>query len=792
MLRFPAVALLLAVLAGPARAADSLTSGDAFVRYDPSTLSWTCGTGLIEQRLELAGGRFLLAHLTNRLTGTEYVAGQSSDEFRFLFGGVEFTGASGGYSLKSYRIEPLPIPTASIGIEPGVTLTLELEHPLFALCLHYDIYASTPRTQLGMIRKWYTVTNRTGGTQPLTQISMNRLRLRPEGSMRFTLYSWLGGGAGKNCNALQTEHFAETDGRAFGTKARTFFSMSGNPDYRADDIFSGTASWHPYFVLEDSKAGEGFFFGFNYLGPWSARIWNPGNNEVGGGFPVQSQLELHTEPLAPGAAFEVPNGFIGVYKGDLDNACEQLQDWQATFKWDYTRERYLFLASIYNRYWCDRNYMQKPDLHWKVMWDIAERCRRTGVEIAHEDDFWFDLRGRGVWEGPEWGELVRYLSQSGGVFKLWICPQHFAPGTPQDLEHPDWALDPKVPDGITIWYGRGFCVASQPAHDYMRNFMLEREKRYGTFFWRMDGWVEAPCASTGHDHPAGQPFVQQYRHFLGLLREVKDANPELALEGCNSGGEWVNWDKFEMLEDNQGSDGDGPDERYYLSYFWPVAKMIWGSGEGTEDEAQARAESAFRHFLRREGVYDRYMKVFHPRAEGAPTPHTYLQLTNGTRTKAIITQDSVPDGAVVVYPRALVPEAEYSVTFRYGKGVHKATGAELMQSGISLEKPRPDEIVLLNLDSAPGRSTDTTPPSAPTGLSRKKETWNGRTGVALRWNASRDDGIVSHYEIHRGGKLLDYVALGTFYFDPETAGGQNYSVVAVDGDGNRSKPARIK
>jgi Leucine-rich repeat (LRR) protein len=41
----------------------------------------------------------------------------------------------------------------------------------------------------------------------------------------------------------------------------------------------------------------------------------------------------------------VPNSFIGVYKGDLDNACEQLQDWQETFKWDYTREQYLFLSS---------------------------------------------------------------------------------------------------------------------------------------------------------------------------------------------------------------------------------------------------------------------------------------------------------------------------------------------------------------------------------------------------------------------------------------------------------------
>ena len=155
----------------------------------------------------------------------------------------------------------------------------------------------------------------------------------------------MGGGSGKDTNLLQSSNFKTA-------KARTFFSMAGQPDYRADDIYSGSASFHPYFVLEDPKIGDGVFFGFNYLGPWSTKVWNPGDNEKGG-FPINSQLELHIEPLEPGASFEVPNSFVGIYKGDLDNAGEQLQDWQATFKWDYTREKYLYLASIVNRFWND-------------------------------------------------------------------------------------------------------------------------------------------------------------------------------------------------------------------------------------------------------------------------------------------------------------------------------------------------------------------------------------------------------------------------------------------------------
>ena len=69
------------------------------------------------------------------------------------------------------------------------------------------------------------------------------------------------------------------------------------------------------------------------------------------------------------------------------------------------------------------------------------------------------------------------------------------------------------------------------------------------------------------------------------------------------------------------------------------------------------------------------------------------------------------------------------------------------------------------------------------------ETWNGRTGVAVRWEPSQDDGLVSHYEVLRDGKLLDYVAIGTFYFEPGARIEQRYEIVAVDGDGNRSPAA---
>src|SRR5271166_2946680 len=66
-------------------AANQLESGDAHVQYNSVSNSWILGTGLIEQQLDLAGGRFRLSILKNKLTGTEFVGGQGSDEFHFNF-----------------------------------------------------------------------------------------------------------------------------------------------------------------------------------------------------------------------------------------------------------------------------------------------------------------------------------------------------------------------------------------------------------------------------------------------------------------------------------------------------------------------------------------------------------------------------------------------------------------------------------------------------------------------------------------------------------------------------------
>jgi hypothetical protein len=282
-----------------------------------------------------------------------------------------------------------------------------------------------------------------------------------------------------------------------------------------------------------------------------------------------------------------------------------------------------------------------------------------------------------------------------------------------------------------------------------------------------------------------------------MLREVKEANPGMGLQGCNSGGEWCNWDKFELLENNQMSDGGGPDELYYLTYFWPVAKLMEFGGEDSDKledpivQERQRQDVFLRRYLLEQRVLDRFMRVYHPRAEKARDAHTFLEIANANRTKAVIFLDTPLKEEAIVYPKKLAPEAEYKVAFRFGKEVTTMKGAELMQQGIRIKTENTREMILLNLEDAPGRGTDRVGPTPPTNLVKTRETFGQRAGVALRWAPGSDNKLLAEYLVYRNGRLLDHVAIGTFYFDFSQEGGldDRYEVASVDGDGNLSARA---
>ncbi len=47
----------------------------------------------------------------------------------------------------------------------------------------------------------------------------------------------------------------------------------------------------------------------------------------------------------------------------------------------------------------------------------------------------------------------------------------------------------------------------------------------------------------------------------------------------------------------------------------------------------------------------------------------------------------------------------------------------------------------------------------------KENTYCGHKGTELEWIESKDDKLLAGYKLYRNGQLIDFIAIGTFYFD---------------------------
>jgi hypothetical protein len=159
----------------------------------------------------------------------------------------------------------------------------------------------------------------------------------------------------------------------------------------------------------------------------------------------------------------------------------------------------------------------------------------------------------------------------------------------------------------------------------------------------------------------------------------------------------------------------------------------------------------------------------------------------------VIFQDAVSEKSVTVFPKGLDPRRNYIVAWRFGRGSLKATGKKLMTQGIRFTSTKRGEAILLNLPFAPGKGADTQPPTPPTQATKERASFWGHDGMAIQWQASADNVMVAGYRVYRNKKLLDQVAIGTFYFDCGRGNSlaAEYTVVAVDGDGNCSRAVRV-
>lgn len=776
---------------------------DGYVRGEKTSsteFTWVLGTSRMERTLTLSGGRFVLTSFLNKALDPvkEYVQGAASPEFHVTVNGEAYSGAGGGWALDTWSTKQ--------GSQGESTLDIRLTRGVVAVTRHFILYPGT-----AVVREWTTYENAGPQDAVVSDASfLDMLLLGEDCKAGLTFGHLTGGKAYDGSQRLVTE-------KVTSAYANTFAS-------------TGSSDHLPFMMLFDESARHGFFWGWDYLGPWAA----PLGAAEGSDFHCRLLLAGYARTLKPGESFDTPGTFTGCFGGDLDDMGNQVLDWQYQYLWEYKHPAYFAqprYAVDWPAPWVNTGGGEE---NWgcRLMLDLyyTDLARCAGAGVLWDDAGWYDAWGS--WNGPDFGETVRYLDKYGMKLKVWFPTFLRSAGSQVDEELGGTVkmLDPSIDQ-------------SNPASTQWQLDLLDRKTReWGGFQWRYD---IAPAA--------GSDPLSADQEFRRLKRAFLAAHPEQGIDACFGGGNWIGAELASYSDSGEMTDGGTrdysgyhsslfipPDLLHNVVYFsyeqgrkayslqndriqlrmdpdWygdPGSKKGYslkathpaGSTLGIAPEAVPHLEALRKdwdlyRYLVWEQVAGRWGHVFRPRVNG-DEPVLYFQRMDREGTKGVIlttrsfaAPQQMPAGSVTVFPKGLVQDLSYDVRFDVEKRVETRSGADLMTRGITFESLQPGEIAYLNLPDHPGSGTDTAPPGPPHHVTKRVATNIHTQGVEVCWEPAKDDRWVSGYEVYRVDpdglrSSLGKVARGAFCFDHARPGMElidcPYEVRALDGDGNAS------
>ncbi len=769
------------------------TSEDAYVRQNGTT--WTIGTSKVEKKIELTAGHLMLVSFRDPLRHHEYIQG-TSDPIRFELDGAAVTGESETWKLSGVHTE-----------------LLKQGELLFEIDLRTDKVAVSKRFLLypheSIIQEALTIKNISSMDETLSDPYFLQMHLLQKEASQVDFSYMTGGMCFWGSWILKTQPLTPAFSRHFdasdapeclpGKPCRGHWSM-------------GNSIYAPIQVYFDRKTKDGVFVGWDYLGRWASDA----GNYQGGPVYVSLKVSGYKNKLPSGASVNTPWAFTGVFGTDLDDMGNQLLDYQYRYKWDYTQPQYFPAIQMLGYWWNGasdfdpkhRGMDVEPVSTFRKVFRMADEMRYVGADMYWRDYGWWDIAGN--WNGPDFFETGRYLDNYKMRQTLYTIIYDAQQGSQVVTNHPDWL----------IYRGGNFAGQyvldqSKPGViDWELGVMQDQVQKWGAFEWRKD---DSPLHAVNGDDT---PMLSQDQNFRSLLKTFLDRNPKNAFHGCDGGGNDLSYEVLRMANAWQMSDGCvGRFRDYYASYLFPPDKLVnmpdnwdparfnkadwygllWSSFPMTGDtldpvkNEQLRVLIDIYHYLAKQGVVGRWVKIYHPLVNG-DTPDWYLQRMSQDNLRGIIMPGHDLKTPVTIFPKGLLPNQKYNISYQQRPGVEERLGSEIMAKGVNFQSMQDGELIYFGLPRHPGSPADKTPPSAPGNLVTSFATNMSYIGVELSWTPASDDNWISHYEIYRDGKPIDKVAKGTYYFDHSAGAdlGARYEVAAVDGSGNISEKIQAK
>lgn len=482
---------------------------------------------------------------------------------------------------------------------------------------------------------------------------------------------------------------------------------------------------NPIFMLNRpgqawEETGEVYFGALAYSGAWRMAFEQLFTLDVrchAGYNPFDFGLTL-----APGERHVTPAMVIGVCPDGWGGASRRLHAFALERVLPCPEHRPAVRPVLYNSW--EATYF---DLSHEGQVALARKAAAIGVEMFCVDDGWFGARrddhaGLGDWiVSPAvfpngLSPLIDEVHRLGMQFGLWVEPEMVNPDSDLYRAHPDWVLHfPGRPR--TEWRYQLLLDFGRPeVVEYIHNALHDLLSQHAIDFikWDMNRYATEPGSAVGQGiwraHTAG---------VYDIMDRLRRAFPHLQIESCASGGGRVDLgilartDQVWTSDNTDAFDRIRIEEGYSLAY--PARSMeAWVTHErshqtGLVNPLRLRFGVAMRGAL---GIganlnelseaelaeYASYI-AFYKRIRHVVQGGRLYRLQRLEEYGASVIEYVMPGGREAVYSvavmayqqgwarppaplRGLDPAVAYTISDRHGPEVYRASGFELMVTGI--------------------------------------------------------------------------------------------------------------
>lgn len=654
--------------------------------FVPDSRTWTIGNEQVEAAFRLeADGRFRHLSLRDKSNGHVWEpAGAEASSLLTLTVNGQPLDHTTQFELRSHEAADVD--------RGGTRLTIQLvplSMPAEAR-VEIEVYAGQP-----FIRHRAFLRNN-GGPMLVTGADMLPWHFQaPEGVVRaFFVGQWSWGGERSNFEPHEVE----------------LNSLEGPVE-----AFTGAYGDHSTWGAIRDEKDNGLMLGWEFNGRARAHAELDRSSRV---LRLDADIQRLAHLLNAGEEFAVPGAFIGVFRGDWDEAGYRTQRFveAALAKQLPNGESRRFPYVAFD------SWGYQWDINEQVLMDAAKQAAYLGVELFTVDFGWAEVTGDWTPDPVKFPNGLRplsdYVHSLGMKFGLHL-PFGEAMETSRILrQNPDWAVVSNPGQQRGYFGAVGVCLSHRPAREWVIGEILRLVREYNVDWLLQDGEnMVKGCLARNHTHrPDDGNYSNAVEGLDEIIRKVQEQAPELMWENCEDGG---NMQTYKMVQQyvtsivNDNADflitrksvygATYPFPPRYTDRYMEVSpwdnyrtRSHFFGGPLIIMDSITRWPEWMTDFMKKEiEIYKALRghisegKVFHlsPPPDGAINDHLQSHhLATGKSVIFVFRQETAYDHEVV-RPRGLAAERTYRVRFQDSDRTYTSTGRQIMDEGIIVELP---------------------------------------------------------------------------------------------------------